>query len=100
MRPITATTPAAIAIQPATEALNGYPPEGRLKKTGYEARLSLRKCSPGTLPTTTVTVALPNALGGRLRFLNVTLFVSCGLMVTCTVGTGFSTCLLKTRTPS
>jgi hypothetical protein len=25
---------AAIAIQPATDAVNGYPLEGRLKKTG------------------------------------------------------------------
>ena len=36
VRPIRATTAAAIAIQPATDAVNRYPFEGRLKKTGYE----------------------------------------------------------------
>jgi hypothetical protein len=32
--PSTARAAAPIAIQPATDELNGYPPEGRLKKTG------------------------------------------------------------------
>src|SRR5919108_5862448 len=67
--PTTATAAAAIAITPATPALTSYPPEGRLKKTGYEALLLARFFSPGTLPISTLTRAFaPNADVGRLRF--------------------------------
>jgi hypothetical protein len=61
----TAIAAAAIAIQPATEALNGYPLEERLKKTGYVALLLSTRFSPGTLPISSFIVRVGAERGGR-----------------------------------
>src|SRR5215471_5306603 len=74
-----ATAAAAIAIQPATDELKGYPLEDRLKNTGYVWLLLPSSFSPGTLAMFTCTDAVaPKADGGRLRFAKETVTWCCG----------------------